>query len=548
MEKNQTISLTGQWKAAIELYPAFFPPRGSLRRRLVALQLLLILAFVPHVFYARELPSGHIDTHRIDSTVEHVLTEWEVPGIAVGIIVKDSVVLSRGYGLRRLGEPESVDSQTLFAIASLTKAFTTACLGMLVEDGRLSWDDRVTDHLPDFQMYDPFVTREMRIRDLLCHRSGLHTFGGDLIWYGTTYGREEVIRRIRHLKPRYGFRERYGYQNIMFLAAGEIIPRLTGISWDAFVRDSVLLPLGMLRTNTSVRHQQNDENVATPHVEHEGRVITVPYRNVDNVGPAASLNSSVDDLLQWIAMWLRDEDKEGITLVRADTRREIFRLHTPRMIGPLGMEEIPTQHFYGAALGWFVFDYQGRHILRHGGGMDGMLSQIVLVPEDDMGFVFLSNSGHTPTMPLTLALLDACLGVEGNDWLEKPLNRRQATREREKESKDLGGGETELPEVPQRPLGDYAGVYRSEMYGDVRVEIEKGALVVRFLPTPSFIGDLRHLHYDTFVVRLRDPVLPEGWVTFVRDEHGRSTELKVVIPNPDFDFTELELHRVGGSR
>ncbi|MGB6650081.1 MAG: serine hydrolase [Bacteroidota bacterium] len=517
-----------------------------LNRRLLTglagrLQILIILVSAPHLTLAQGLPSRHIDTDLIDSAVQKVLREWEVPGIALGVFMGDSVILSRGYGVRTLGAQEPVNGQTLFAIASLTKAFTTVCLGMLVEDGRMSWDDRVTDHLPGFQMYDPHVTREMTVRDLLCHRSGLHTFGGDLLWYGTTYDREQVVERIRYLKPRYSFRAHYGYQNIMFLAAGGIIPRLTDVSWDAFVRDSVLLPLGMLRTNTSVLDLAGDENVATPHVEHDGNVITVPYRNVDNVGPAASLNSSVDDLLKWIAMFLRDDDEEGLRLITAETRREMFTLHTPRTAGPLGTRDVPTQHFYGAALGWFVFDYQGRKVLRHGGGMDGMLSQIVLVPEDDLGFVFLSNSGHTPTMPLTFALLDACLGVEGNDWLAEPLRRRRAAKEREE------GAPRETPErvkTSRAQLDDYSGVYRSKMYGDVSVEVAEGAQVVRFLPTPTFVGDLSHLYHDTFMVRLRDPVLPEGWVTFVRNEHGHPAELKIVIPNPDFDFTELELLRV----
>ena len=506
--------------------------------------ILVILVVTPQISLSRGLSPRQIDMGRIDGAVQQVLREWNVPGIALGILREDSVVLSRGYGVRTLGTPDSVNGQTLFAVASLTKAFTTLCLGMLTEDGRLLWDDNVIDHLPAFQMYDPYVTREMTVRDLLCHRSGLHTFGGDLIWYGTTYDREEVIERIRYLKPRYSFRAQYGYQNIMFLAAGEIIPRLTGVSWDAFVRDSVLLPLGMLRTNTSIRFLAGDENVASPHIQHEGKVITVPYRNVDNVGPAASLNSTVDDLLKWIAMWLTDDDEDGLRLVTANTRQEIFTLHTPRPDGPFGTRDVPTQHFYGAALGWFVLDYQGRRVLRHGGGMDGMLSQIVLVPEDDLGFVFLSNSDDTPTMALTFALLDACLGVEGSDWLEEPLSRRRAAKEREGDAQRVGGAQSDRGRRAPEQLDEFSGIYRSTMYGDVSVEVAEGALVVRFLPTPTFIGDLHHLHHDTFRVRLRDPVLPEGWITFVRNEDGEPEELRVVIPNPDFDFTELELRRV----
>jgi CubicO group peptidase (beta-lactamase class C family) len=480
----------------------------------------------------------------LETRLARLSAEWNVPGMAVGILSGDTVLLARGYGVRTAGGRDSVNEQTLFAIASLTKAFTAAAIAHLVDRGRIGWDDPVQRHLPWFQMYDPWVSREMTVRDLLCHRSGLHTFGGDLLWYGTTYSREEVVRRIRFLRPRHGFRASYGYQNIMFVAAGEVVEEVTGRSWDEFVSDSIFVPLGMTRSTTRVRDLTGIPNVASPHIERDGKMIPVPYRDVDNAGPAAAVNSSVSDLLRWARMWLRPEDTGAPGVVSSRARHDLWSPHTPVRLSRRALEQIPERHFYVAGLGWFLSDYAGKKIVSHGGAMDGMLSQLTLVPEEGYAIVLLTNSDTAPIGPLTYTILDALLGRPATHWLEEEQRSRKAANARRAAARAEETARRAIDTRSSLPIGRYNGVYRSEMYGDVRVEATGKALIVSFVPTPGFVADLSHWHYDTFRIDLRDPVMPDGYATFVLDARGVPSELRIDIPNPDFDFTELELKRV----
>ncbi len=511
------------------------------RRRLVPLLFLFLLAFALAGAQEAKKP---VDLDALDRYVAKAVKDWNVPGLALAIVKDDSVVFAKGYGLREIGKPDLVDTHTLFAIASLSKAFTVAALGRMVDQGKLRWNDKVTDYVPYFQMYDPYVTREMTVRDLLCHRSGLNTFAGDLIWYGTNYDRREVIRRIRFVKPRYSFRANYGYQNIMVLTAGEVLQSVSGKSWDEYTRDSLFAPLGMTESNTSVRYLAQSADVATPHTMHRGTLVTIPYRNVDNIGSAAAINSSVSDLAKWMRMWLRDDASPGVKLLSDATKFDIWSPQTILPLSPRGSKNVPSRHFSAAGLGWFMNDYLGRKMLNHSGGMDGMISRIALVPEEHMGLILLTNSINGVTTPLMYKILDAYLGGAERDWSSEQLamsasgDSAAAAADR---VQDAGRVKNTKPSLP---LLAYTGTYRSEMYGNVIVDMEKGALTVRFVPTETYVGDLTHWHYDTFRIELRDKTLPPGMVTFVIGASGKPTEMKVVIPNPDFDFSELELKRV----
>ena len=480
------------------------------------------------------------DLKSLDTYIAKAVKEWNVPGLAIAVVKDDSVIFAKGYGVRTIGKSDPVDTHTLFAIASLSKAFTSASLGMLAEEGKLNWNDKVTDHVPYFQLYDPYATREMTVRDLLCHRSGLVTFGGDLIWYGTNYSRKEVIERIRYLKPKYSFRSAYGYQNIMFITAGEALLKITGKTWDEFVKERIFTPLGMLETNTTVNTPA--ANVATPHTEYKGQITAIPYRVVDNCGAAAAINSNVTDLSKWIKMWLsRDSSK---TLLRWSTKHEIWTPHTIIPISENGMKNIPSRHFSAAALGWFTFDYQSKKIIDHSGGMDGMISRICLVPEENLGFVILTNSISSLSSALQYKVLDLYLGGKERDWSGEALKRIKDYETREKAAVKKKEDERVINTKPSLPIEQYVGTYGGPMYGNVKVELDNGNLIARFLPTASFVGDLRHWHYDTFEIELRDPNLPKGMVNFILDANGKVSEMKVDIPNPDFDFTELELKRL----
>src|SRR5687767_5739649 len=289
-----------------------------------ALVLLALLLFCPALL-AQTLEDR---IKEIDAYAAKAGQEWKVPGFAVAVVKDDRVVFVKGYGVRELGKTDPVDKDTLFAVASLTKAFTSAALAALVDEGRLRWDDPVTKHLPSFQLYDPYVTRELTVRDLLSHRSGLATFGGDLLWYETTYSREDILKRVRHLRPVHPFRGRYGYQNIMFLAAGEIVPAVTGKSWDDFIRERFFAPLGMTRSNTTLKQLAGSQNVATPHNETGGRVKVVKYSNVDAAGGAAAINSTAAEMAEWVRLQLGRGTYQGRKLFSPAASREMWTPHT----------------------------------------------------------------------------------------------------------------------------------------------------------------------------------------------------------------------------
>lgn len=484
---------------------------------------------------------------QVDRYVQKAMQEWNVPGVAVAIVKDDAVIFSRGYGVRELGKADPVDENTVFAIASNSKAFTAAALAILVDEGKLAWDDPVTQHLPGFQMYDPYVTRELRVRDLLSHRSGLRTFGGDLLWYETDYPRPEVLRRIRYLPPSSSFRSRYGYQNVMFLAAGEIIPALTGKSWDDFLRERFFQPLGMTRSVTSVRAFEGMQNVARPHNESTGKLRVLPYGNVDASGAAAAVNSSVRDLAQWLRLQLGRGQYQGKQIFSAAGAREMW---SPQTISSLSAEAekfIPSRHFNLYGLGWGLSDYRGYKLVTHGGALDGFFSGTALVPELKLGVVVLTNSETPLPSVLYRKIIDLFTGAPDRDWSADVL--QQARKEREQEAQDEAKRSQRVEGTkPSLANAAYAGTYRSEMYGDVRVAEEGGRLVLRMAPAARLVADLDHWHYDTFLIRWRDSVpynfRQKGFVNFVLDGQGKVEAVRIDQPNPDFHFFELDLKRV----
>ncbi|HEV8538153.1 MAG TPA: serine hydrolase [Bacteroidota bacterium] len=481
----------------------------------------------------------------IDDYILKVQKDWNVPGCGVAIVKDDSVIFEKGFGVREIGKPEPVDQNTLFGIASCSKAFTAASIAMLVDEGKIKWDDPVTKYLPDFQLYDPYVTREMQVRDLLCHRSGLTTFGGDLIWYWTKYDRKEVIRRIRYLKPTSSFRTQFGYQNIMFLTAGMIIPAVTGKNWEDFVKERIFAPLGMANSNTSISSFKPGDDVATPHNEHEGKLRVVKWMPGDNLGPAGAINSSAHDMAQWMRLQLGRGTYRGNKLFSAGVSRTMWTIHTPQQIGEQSARLVPSTHFSGYGLGWGLRDYEGRMLVDHTGAVDGMTSRILLVPDEKLGVVVLTNSESPFSSIITRKVVDVFIGVTKMEWNTLNLLQKHAgdslsaAAEKKIEDSRIKGTK------PSLALEKYSGTYSSEMYGDVSVTVENKNLVVTFNATQDLIADLEHWHYDTFRATVRPMNYPfgKGFVQFILDKDANVTELKVDIPNPDFDFKELELKK-----
>jgi CubicO group peptidase (beta-lactamase class C family) len=483
---------------------------------------------------------------RLDKYFEKARRDWNVPGLAIAIIKDNEVVLAKGYGVTDVKSPKKVDENTLFAIASNSKSMTAASIGILVDEGKLSWDDPVTKYLPYFQLYDPFVTQQMTVRDLLCHRTGLKTFSGDLIWYGSTHSREEVIKRAKYLEPAHGFRANYGYSNIMFLAAGQIVEVVSGKTWDEFIKEHFFDPLGMARTNSSVTKLDGMKNVATPHNDVEGTNIPIGYVNWDNISPAGGINSSVTDWAQYINLQLHDgtlKEKKYFSKAVSDEMRQS---HTAKHISAGSARLWPSKQFSAYGLGWDLFNYQGYKIVNHGGGYDGMISQTGMIPELGVGFVILTNSISSLPYSLMFKVLDEfTLAEDKKDWSQVFLEYKRSGDVRSKKAAEKAEEDRAKDTKPSLDLEAYLGTYSGEMYGNAEVNLEDGKLIVQFVPTPLFRGELSHWHYDTFQIKLtKVPSLPPGTCRFILDEEGKVEEMKIDIPNPDFDFTELEFKKL----
>jgi CubicO group peptidase (beta-lactamase class C family) len=481
-----------------------------------------------------------------DAEVATAMRQFEVPGLAIAVVKDGRMVFARGYGVRQLGDPTPVDASTLFQIASNTKAFTTAALSMLVDEGKLRWDDPVVKHLPWFQLSDPYVTRELTVRDLLTHRSGLGLGAGDLLWYHSDYSRDEILRRIRYARMATSFRSTYAYDNVLYVAAGELIPAITGVPWDRFIRDRILTPLGMTGVHTSVAAFAPGANVAMPHARIKGRVQVVPRDTADVTAAAGGLVANVTDLSRWMIAQLDSGRIAGGTarLFSPQRTRDMWTGVTilPISTEPPGMAALqPNFNEYG--LGWFIRDYRGRKLLTHTGGLAGMTSRTLLVPSERLGIVILTNAETGINTALPWRTLDIMLGAPRTDWATL-LSAEEKTAEdaaAEVERKALGSRNTSSRS--SLPSASYAGRYTDQLYGDATITMESGRPVLRFLPARAFVGDLEHWQYDTFVAHWRTPSLPDAYVTFSLTPHGAIESMKMapVSPLADFSFDYQDL-------
>jgi CubicO group peptidase (beta-lactamase class C family) len=510
--------------------------RGRVRGSLSA-AVLILAASAP--LGAQRTP----DLRALDAYVAQARADWRVPGLAVAVVKDGRIVFEKGYGTRHRFEGGAVDEHTLFAIASNTKAFTSAAIAMLVDEGKLRWDTHVTDVLPWFQARDPYVTREMRVRDLLSHRSGFGTFSGDLLWYGTAYPADQVVRRLRHLEPATGFREGYRYNNLMFITAGEVIRAVSGMPWDAFVRTRILEPVGMTATVTSVAQLRGKTNVATPHGVKADTVRPFPWQPWDAMGSAGAIISSAHDMARWLTLQLGRGETGGTRLFSETQSRTMWTPHIMSPVGPGTEQRWPSTHFVGYGLGWSLRDYLGRKLVMHGGAYDGMYSQVVLVPEERLGVVILTNAMTDVQSALAWRIVDAYLGAPPRDWSRDYLDRVGPTTEQRR------WAEWERTRAqgtaPSLALEAYAGTYGGALYGDATVTLEDGKLVLRLLPAKDLVGDLTHWHRDVFRVHWRRefPWFGDGLVQFVLNAGGDADQVVIDVPNDDFWFTELELRR-----
>ncbi|MDP2138201.1 MAG: serine hydrolase [Candidatus Didemnitutus sp.] len=493
---------------------------------------------------------------QFDAYAERVLREFDVPGMAVAVVQNGEVVLARGYGLRELGQPERVDSRTLFAIASNTKAFTSTLLAQLVDEKKLQWDDRVIDHLPWFAMSDPYVTREMTIRDLLVHRSGLGLGAGDLLfWPATDYTTEEVVQRLKFIPLATSFRSAYAYDNILYAVAGLVIERISGRTWEQNVRERIFAPAGMTDAKANCIELQPTDNAATGHAKFDFKDLRpVPPMAWDNNSAAGGIYANVIDLSRWMQVQLdagllaAGEDGTERRLFSAARQKDMWTLVTPMpfSLPPPALAEA-KRNFRGYALGWEITDFRGQRLVTHTGGWPGQVSRTTLVPDLKLGIVVLTNQEvGAAFQAVTMHLLDAFLGAPEKDWCAAYVDvlREGSDKADASWAKLLAG--RNAASGPSLPLASYAGTYRDAWYGDVLVRDEEGKLVVQFSRTGQLLGDVEHWQHDSFIIRWRDRSLnADAFLTFALHPDGTIREARMeaisALTDFSFDFHDLRL-------
>ncbi|HEX5004894.1 MAG TPA: serine hydrolase [Gemmatimonadales bacterium] len=493
---------------------------------------------------ARQAPPPGFDDY-----VAKVMRQFEVPGMGIAIVKDGQVVLAKGYGVKRLGSPDKVDADTRFGIASNTKAFTALAIGMLVEQGKLEWDAPVVNYLPQFMMWDSWVTRQITVRDLLVHRSGLGLGAGDLLWWPpSTYTPQEIMRRLRYIEPATSFRSAYAYDNVLYLVAGQLIEAVSGKSWSDFVTERIIRPVGMKEaTTTHASAGETGGNVAATHARVDGKVVVVKPFDDPNTDPAGGINAGAADMARWMIAQL-DSGRVGDTrLWKASTTRQQWTLVTPVAFGNPPPDLAPLrQNFNGYALGFFVRDYRGVKLVTHTGGLPGYVSLLMMLPDQKLGVVVLTNQeSGAAFQSIGLHVLDYYLKAPAFDWLGGYAARVARFDSIIAAQQKEAVASRDTASRPSLPLAGYAATYEDPWYGPITVALEGNGLVMRFDHTPALVGDLEHWQYETFLVRWRDRELrADAYVTFTLDESGKvaSASMKPASDEVDFSFDFQDLH------
>ena len=459
-----------------------------------------------------------------DEFVQSAMKSWGVPGLAIAIVKDGKVVLAKGYGLRNIQANSPVTADTIFAIGSSTKAFTTMALGILVEEGKLGWDEPVTKYLPKFALKDEVAGKRMTPRDLVTHRSGLPRH--DLMWYNAKLSRPELVARLPYLEPNEDFREKFQYQNLMFLTAGHLTAEVAGTTWEDVIRTRILDPIGMKNSNFAVSESQKGSDFATPYTLKDKTAVDVPFRVIDTMGPAGSINSSVNDMSKWLQVNLGGGAIEGKRIVAA---RQVQDMHQPQMVIQSfpGLSDDPEIQQPSYGLGWIIESYRGKKRVHHGGNIDGFSTQVSLLPADGIGVVVLTNLNATG-LPDILArhASDRLLGLEPIDWNGRALKRRDVGEKAAAIAKKAAGEERKTGTKPAHTLDEYAGEYVHPAYGSVTVMRGGEGLTARFHDLPM---RLNHWHYETFRADVEEKNLSELklFFQFFTDTQGEVDRLTV---------------------
>ncbi|MEZ5020323.1 MAG: serine hydrolase [Bacteroidales bacterium] len=511
-------------------------------KKILSLSLMLIVCIAS--------VSQPLRSDEIDKLVTRTLETFNVPGIAVAVVKDDRIVHMKGYGVRSITTGEKTDENTLFAIASNSKAFTSAALGILIDEGKLTWETKVIDIIPEFRLYNSYVTEDFNIKDLLTHRSGMGLGAGDLMLWpdSSSFTKEEIIHNLRYLKQVSSFRTKYDYDNLLYLVAGEVVARVSGQSWEDFVEERIMKPLGMERSATSLRRVNDNSNIIDAHVPVDGKLQVIPKYQSDLLNPAGGIISSVADMTGWVMMQLnRGKYGEGLSkqMLSERVHREMW---TPQTIIPVRSPGPYKSHFAAYGLGWRLTDVAGYLEASHTGGLGGMVTQVTLIPELKLGIIVFTNQQEGAAFTaITNTIKDGYLGVKGNDWIKSLSDNVERNRAEAKKITDEVWAKVEAQRSKTgKPVDHsvYTGTYSDKWFGDIVISLEDGGLRFRSVKSPLLKGDMLYYTGNTFIVKWDDRSMDaDAYVIFTLDREGRAEgfTMDAISPLTDFsyDFHDL---------
>ncbi len=482
--------------------------------------ILIILSLLSSTPFSAEKKTQKVDLKGFETFVTKTMEEWKVPGLGISIVKDGKVIFSKGFGFRDVKKGLKVTPRTLFAIGSCSKAFTAATMGILVDKGKLEWDKPVREYFPSFKLKDPFATEGMTPRDLVCHRSGLPRH--DLMWYGSSATRKELFDRLQYLEPTKDFRAIFQYQNLMFMTAGYLVGKVAGTTWEKFVQNRIFGPLGMNDSNFSVEDSKKAPDFALPYAEKKDKVIEIPFRNIDTMGPAGSINSNVIDMAGWLLLNLNKGKFGEKQIISEESLKEI---HSPQMISSKSFKY--DESFYSTyGMGWGITAYRGHLLVSHGGGIDGFTANVTFMPRDNIGMVIFTNMGGTP-LPGIVAYnaFDRLLGLDQIPWNKRIMDQRNKAKEEAEKAKKEKDKDRKLNTKPSHSLKDYAGDYEHPGYGVLAIKKEGDRLKGVF---NSISFDVKHYHYDIFEMSNEEFDLAEK-ASFFTDTKGNISSLSVQL-------------------
>ena len=497
---------------------------------------ILVIA-IPIILF---LQKNENELQKIDRITQRVFDEFHPTGISIAVIKDNEIIYEKSYGYRNSINLTFLDNNDIFNIASCSKAFTAASIGKMVQEGLISWDDKVIDYLPDFKLADEYITKNLKIRDILSHRTGLDTFYGDLLWYNTTYTNDEVIERMQYLPILNDFRSEFGYQNNMYTIAGEIIEKITGQSWERFIQQNFFDPLEMSDSRTSSDMFDGTEDLAFPHLNDS--TLAVYYFLAGK--PAISLWSSTRDLANWTRMLLNGGKWKNEQILTPEVINTLTTAHT---ILPVSKSKAEMGiHFRNYALGWYTFDYNGLKIVSHDGSMPGFISSVVMIPEENLSIIILNNGfDFFSNDAILFSVIDVMTDSYKKNWVDHFLLKQM---EYNQNSKNPDANRYELRESNTKPsvsLNKFAGTYNDKMYGNALVKLENDELILTLVPSKKvFSSKMEHWDNNNFKVVFKDSFLPFGIVKFDVSNNGIVKGFKIDLPSNDFHFHNLNFKKV----